>query len=222
MASIPAQSFTVLWDNDGVLVETEGLYYQATKTVLQTVGVELSVQQFQDISLRRGESTFQLAAARGIHTDVIAGLRVARDRLYAELLGSRCCVIEGVEGVLSALRGRVRMGVVTSSARQHFEIAHSRSNLLAYFEFVLARGDYAHSKPHPEPYLTALKRFSIRPQECLVVEDSERGLAAAVAAGLECLIVLSEWSREGDFSRASRVLGSVSEVTAEVLRRATA
>jgi beta-phosphoglucomutase-like phosphatase (HAD superfamily) len=53
--------FTVLWDNDGVLVDTEGLYFQATKTVLQTVDVGLTPEQFKEISLRRGESTFVLA-----------------------------------------------------------------------------------------------------------------------------------------------------------------
>lgn len=55
-------SFTVLWDKDGVLVDTEGLYFQATRAVLATVGVELTLEQFREISLRRGESTFQLRA----------------------------------------------------------------------------------------------------------------------------------------------------------------
>ena len=54
--------FTILWDNDGVLVDTEGLYFHATQTVLATVGIDLTAEQFKEISLRRGESTFKLAA----------------------------------------------------------------------------------------------------------------------------------------------------------------
>lgn len=73
---------TILWDNDGVLVATEGLYFQATKTVLQTVGVDLTPEQFKEISLRRGESTLQLAAEQGVAAATITRLRAERDRLY--------------------------------------------------------------------------------------------------------------------------------------------
>jgi beta-phosphoglucomutase-like phosphatase (HAD superfamily) len=82
---------TILWDNDGVLVDTEGLYFRATQEVLRTVRIDLTTGQFKEISLRRGESTFVLAAERGISADEIARLRAERDRRYAELLGSQSC-----------------------------------------------------------------------------------------------------------------------------------
>ena len=213
--------FTVLWDNDGVLVDTEGLYFQATRSALATVGVELTLEQFKEISLRRGESTFGLAEQRGIGSEEIEDQRAERDRIYAGFLESKCCVIGGVDEALRSLHGKVRMGVVTSTRRKHFEIAHASSGLLPYFDFVLAREDYEHSKPHPEPYLTALRRYDLRPEQCVVVEDSERGLASANAAGLECLVVLSEWTKGGDFSLASKVLDEISYVPEEVLRRAS-
>ena len=72
---------------------------------------------------------------------------------------------------------------------------------------------------NPEPYLTAISRYGLQPDQCIVVEDSERGLAAATAAGLECMIVRTEWSKDGDFRRASRVLDSIGDVADEVLRR---
>jgi len=213
--------FTVLWDNDGVLVDTEGLYFQATKTVLQTVDVGLTPEQFKEISLRRGESTFVLAEERGIDPNRIARLRAERDRIYAESLGAESRVMDGVAQVLRSLHGRVRMAVVTSTRREHFEIIHDRSGLLPYFDFVLTREDCEHTKPHPEPYLKALARAGNEPDECLVIEDSERGLASAKAAGLECLIVLSDWTRDGNFSQASKVLQNISQVPDEVLRLAS-
>lgn len=213
--------FTVLWDNDGVLVDTEGLYFRATREVLASIGIDLTSEQFKEISLRRGESTCQLAAQRGVPSEKIACLRVERDRRYSEFLPVQSCVIQGVGDVLQSLHGKVRMGVVTSSRRDHFNIAHAKGGLLRYFDFILTREDYEHTKPHPEPYLTALKRHRLAPEQCIVVEDSERGLASARAAGLECLIVLSEWTKDGDFSQACKVLGNISEVPDEVLRRAS-
>jgi len=188
--------FTVLWDNDGVLVDTEGLYFRATKMVLATVGIHLTPEQYIQISLRHGQSTFRLAAEQGISAETITCLRKERDRIYSEFLRTEPCLIEGVEDVLRSLHGRVRMGVVTSSRRQHFEIAHTRTGLTKYLDFVLTLEDYRHSKPNPDPYLTAIARYRLQPDQCIVVEDSERGLAAATGAGLECLIVRTEWSKD--------------------------
>jgi len=212
---------TVLWDNDGVLVETEGLYFRACQTVLRSVGVDLTPERFKEISLRKGESTLKLAAEQGHGDEQIERLRVERDDLYVALLREHACAIDGVEEVLRSLHGQVRMGVVTSTRREHFEIAHARCGLAQYLDFVVTHEDYQRSKPHPEPYLTAMKRHGLRPEQCVVVEDSERGLAAAKAAGLECLVVLSEWTKDGDFRDAGKVLNSVREVPGEVLRRAS-
>jgi beta-phosphoglucomutase-like phosphatase (HAD superfamily) len=70
-------------------------------------------------------------------------------------------------------------------------------------EFVLVREDYELSKPHPEPYLTGLKRLGATREETLVVEDSSRGLSSAVAAGIDCAIVHNDFTKTQDFSRAS-------------------
>ena len=205
---------TILWDNDGVLVDAEGLYFRATQEVLRTVGICLTADQFKEISLRRGESCLGLAAGRGIE---IEQLRAERDQRYAELLGSQSWAIDGAEEVLRSLHGQVRMGVVTSARKVHFETAHASTGLRQYLDFVLTREDYQHTKPHPEPYLTAMARHDLRPEDCIVVEDSERGLAAATAAGSPCLIVLSDWSRDADFSRAANVLEDIRDVPGEVL-----
>ncbi|MCL4855437.1 MAG: HAD family phosphatase, partial [Bryobacteraceae bacterium] len=151
------------------------LYFRATREVLARVGIDLTPEQFKEISLRRGASTFQLAAQRGISTEEIDSLRAERDRRYSTLLGTESRVAHGVENVLQSLHGKVQMGVVTSSQRNHFDIAHAKGGLLKYFSFILTREDYEQTKPHPEPYLTAMQRHGLVPQQCIVVEDSERG-----------------------------------------------
>jgi len=70
-------------------------------------------------------------------------------------------------------------------------------------DFVLVREDYKLAKPHPEPYLTGLKRFGATKEETLVVEDSSRGLNSAVAAGIDCVIVYNDFTKAHDFSQAN-------------------
>ncbi len=206
----------VLWDNDGVLVDTEELYFRASREVLAGAGVELTRAHYMDVSMRQGLSVFDLAAAQGVDAERIEQLRAARNDLYSRLVSAGNLVIDGVAETLRALHGRVAMGIVTSSRRDHFELIHATTGLLPYFDFVLTREDFAQSKPHPDAYLAALDRAGLHADDCVAVEDSERGLVAANAAGLRCLVVPTALTRGGDFRAAHKVLRDVREVVAEI------
>ena len=87
-----------------------------------------------------------------------------------------------------------------------------------YFDFVLTCEDYKKSKPDPEPFLTAIKRTGLKREHCIIVEDSERGLDAAKAAGIRCIVVPHNLTRDNNFSGAYRVLDSIREVVPAVLQ----
>lgn len=202
----------LLWDNDGVLVDTEALYFDATGAVLADAGITLTREQFVEISLRRGASCFELAAEVGVPDKQLDTMRVERDRRYLELLGAGVPLIDGVREALAALHGRVPMAVVTSSKRAHFNAIHADSRLDQFFEFVLTAEDYDRFKPHPEPYLRAAARLEVEPAGCLVIEDTERGVSAAVAAGMRCVALPNGLSADGDFSAAWEILEGVHEL----------
>jgi HAD superfamily hydrolase (TIGR01509 family) len=208
----------IFWDNDGVLVETEGLYYQATREVLAGVGVVLSEDQYVELFLREGSGAWHLAEARGVPADAVVALRRARDERYGALLDSVPLAIPGVVAAVQRLARRYRMAIVTSS--EHFPRIHRDEAFLGLFEFILTRADYQQSKPHPEPYLRALERTGLPAERCLVIEDSERGLRAAKAAGLTCWVIPSHFTRGCAFAGADRVLGSVAEVEAALVHQA--
>lgn len=203
----------VFWDNDGVLVDTEPLYFEATREALAELGVELTLADFAELSLGKGASAFDVAAARGITPERIEAARRRRNARYGERLAGTE-LIPGVREALAALHGRVPMAVVTSSRRVHFEIQHANTGARPFFAFVLTQEDFTRSKPDPQPYLMAASRLGVDPGDCLVIEDSERGLRAAVAAGMRCAVVPSQLTPTGDFSRACRVLEGVREVPA--------
>ena len=206
----------VFWDNDGVLVDTEKLYFQATRELLLQAGVTLTEKLFNKISLVEGRSAFDLA--EGSSREEIALLQEQRNRRYTELLRGNIPILAGVKEALDELRGKVAMAIVTSSRRVHFETMHAGTGLIPYFDFVLVREDYTLSKPDPEPYLTAMKKGGFGPEECLVVEDSPRGLASALAAGIRCLVVPNALTRGNTFTGAWRILERCSEIPTEIRR----
>jgi len=204
----------ILWDNDGVLVDTEKLYFQAGREIVEKQGVVLTTEKFIEQSLKKGRSVFDVLPNQD--PEYLDRLRVVRDARYSELLHTELEVIDGARETLAALHDRLRLGVVTGSHREHFDIIHSQTNMLPFFEFVLAREDYEKSKPDPDAYLTAMRLHGLKPEECIVVEDSERGCKAAADAGLRVFVVPNELSKDGDFSPAYKVLNNVREVVKEV------
>ncbi len=202
----------ILWDNDGVLVDTERLYYRATRKILLSVGVDLTPEMYSELFLVQAKGAWHLAEAKGLSPGEVTRLRSKRNDLYLELLQTEATAIDGVEEVLKALHKKYLMGIVTSSHREHFEAMHRKTGFLQYFSFALTAGDYEHYKPHPQPYLTALGRTGYEADRCIAVEDSKRGLVSATKAGLKCIVIPTDMTRGETFEGAYRIVSSIREI----------
>ena len=199
----------IFWDNDGVLVDTEQLYFEATRQVLGGIGIELTSTQYMELFLVDSRGAWHLAEERGFSAAEVLRLRERRNEVYGELLANAPIVMEGIIPVLDTLDGQYRMGIVTSSRRDHFDIIHRTTGLLRYFDFVLTADDCTYTKPHPELYEKAVALSGCLPGECVAVEDSARGLASAIAVGIRCVVVPTPLTHASDFSGAHGVLERV-------------
>lgn len=209
----------ILFDHDGVLVDTEFWYYTAGQRALAEVGATLDKEQYlRDMS--RGLGTWTQARAKGIDEQTISRLRKVRDAYYQDYLRTEAIEIEGVVDTLAELSKHVRMAIVTTAKRADFELIHERRQIRQFMDFVLVREDYELAKPHPEPYLTGLKRFGATKDETLVIEDSSRGLNSAVAAGIDCVVVDNDFTRTQDLSQARYRINTLSELK-DVIRTVT-
>lgn len=202
----------ILWDNDGVLVDTEKLFFQATRDTLASVGMTLSQELFVEFSLIKGYGLCDYMKAGGLDPAECEALRIERNKLYSSLLMGTPTLIDGVRETMEALSGRYIMGVVTSSQREHFDIIHQSTGLRGYFDFVITSDECDQTKPHPEPYLKGLERTGVDKSECVVVEDSARGLMAANRAGLQCLMIPHDLSDPGTYQGDHVLLRSIRDI----------
>lgn len=207
----------LLWDHDGVLVDTEGLYLQATREIIAEAGVVLDDELYRQLFLVQGTGAWHLV--RGKSEAELRALKLRRSERYLELITRGDVYIPGALAMVEELARHHRMAIVTSSRRAHFDAIHAGRTLPGHFEFVLAREDYAESKPNPEPYLTAVARMGVAASDCLVIEDSERGLRAAHAAGIACWVIPSQLTSDSDFSHAERRFDSISALHAALRAR---
>ena len=202
----------IFWDNDGVLVDTEHLYFEATQHVLESVGIALSREDYIELFLVQGRGAWHVAEERGIAAADIERLREERNGLYAELLAQAPRLMPGITQVLDALHGKYVMGIVTSSRKDHFDVIHRSTGLLKYFDFVVTADDVSRTKPDPELYLRAVATSGVAREVCIAIEDSERGLESAKGAGVSCIVVPSGLTKYRGFVGAHRILTSVGEL----------
>jgi HAD superfamily hydrolase (TIGR01509 family) len=201
----------ILFDHDGVLVDTEFWYFRAAERSLADLGFTLDKDLYvRDMS--RGAGSWAQAKVAGLDEESISRARVARDAYYQASLRTQAIEIEGVVETLAELSQYVRMAIVTTSKRVDFDLIHEKRQIRRFMDFVLMREDYEHPKPHPEPYVTGLTRFRAAREETLIVEDSLRGLNSAVAAGIDCAIVHNDFTAAHDFSQARYRLRQLSEL----------
>tara|TARA_Y100000588_G_scaffold101813_1_gene110655 strand:+ start:215 stop:862 length:648 start_codon:yes stop_codon:yes gene_type:complete len=201
----------ILFDNDGVLVDTEYWYYKATQRALGELGVTLTRDEYMKIMIR-GQSSWELARAQGIEEAAIQQKEADRNQYYKKFLLTKNIGIPGVAETLKKLSRYYRMAIITTCHKTDFDVIHRNRSLISFMEFILVREDYEKSKPHPEPYLAGLQRFGAKANEALVVEDSERGLNAALAACIDCVIVHNEFTESHDFTGAIHTIQSLSEL----------
>jgi HAD superfamily hydrolase (TIGR01509 family) len=213
-------SLGVIFDLDGVLIDSEGLYYRAYSDVLSPYGVTVSREEYEDHWIAQGNGPEYIVAKH--HLPISPDeMRQLRSPIYLHLLETEVTLMPYVQETVRHLAEHCALTVATNSYREHLDSVLRKFSLAHFFPLTVARQDYQKAKPEPDAFLTAAKKLGLTPSQCVVVEDTYKGVQAAVRAGIKCIAVPNDYTRRNDFSRASLVLPSLRELTAEVVRELT-
>jgi sugar-phosphatase len=215
----------VIYDLDGLLIDSERCWEQAEMEVLGSVGVPLTSERcLETTGLRLDEAVAYWAARHpwvGVpHEEVV---RRILQRVLA-LLAERASLKPGVRESLAAVRRMgLRVALASSSPLALIEGALERVGLQSAFEQVVSAEGERFGKPHPGVYLTAAARLGVPPGSCVALEDSVNGVLSATSAGMRCIAVPERWPViDPRFSRADAVIQSLLEVNEDLLRQISA
>jgi len=180
----------VLFDMDGLLLDTEALYIVAMQAAAVTLDREMPLDFCHSmVGIPGHECSLMIEAYYG------AGFSIEEFRTHysaeiRHLLEAGIPVKPGVVELLDFLAGRgLPLAVATSAARPTAEDHLAKAGLLGRFQAVATRDDVARAKPHPDIYLEAARRLGVAPERCIAFEDSNVGLTAAHAAGTMAFMV---------------------------------
>lgn len=193
----------VVFDLDGLMFNTEDLYRMVGGEVLRRRGKEYDEALFKAMMGRPSKVALQIMIDWHALDATVAQLERENDELFGPILDAHLAPMPGLTALLGALEAAgVRKAIATSSRRSFVADLLGRQGWLDRFAFWLTAEDVTRGKPDPEIYLAAAKRLELPPAAVMVLEDSQTGCRAAVAAGTHAVAVPGDHSRDHEFPGA--------------------
>lgn len=209
----------VLFDLDGVLVDSEPISREASDKTLAEVGIVLDDEERKEIFGRRTIDNYRRhIQRRGLKLDA-QELVEKKVKLYTQLIRGRLEPLPGVMDLLGQLKDeKVKVAVVSSSPLARVNASLEEVGILLMFDVVVSGDCCTKGKPEPEPFLIAAEKLGVEPGECVVIEDAEAGILAAKAAQMKVLAVDSPNTHGQDLSKAEKIVPSLAEADIGLLR----
>ena len=213
---------TVIFDMDGVIVDTEPVHSYAYFQHFAELNIDVSKDMFTSFMGNSTRNTFQklkeLFPIEGEVEDLIQRKRT----LFNDAFDNKedLYLIEGVEKLIQDLHSNgMQLILASSAAKVTIDRVFRRFNLHQYFTHIVSGEDFPHSKPHPAIFEHAAS-LSVAPKEnCIIIEDSTNGIRAAKAAGIFCVGYNSENSKLQDLSLADVVINHFDELNFDLISK---
>jgi HAD superfamily hydrolase (TIGR01509 family) len=216
----PPNPFAVIFDFDGLIVDSETPEFEAHRQIFAEHGVELTPEEWRgEVGIWSATRNWfaKLSEITGRPVDPVA-LREEKRRRFWQIIKME--PMPGVRALLDELYAAgVLLALASSAEASWINKATAQLDVIRYFQFIVTGDDVTHRKPHPEGYLLAAHRLGIEPARCVAVEDSQHGLAAAKAAGMKAIAIPNWLTAEHDLDAADLRVASAVELSAAALAK---
>ena len=212
---------TVIFDMDGVIVDTEPVHYYAYHKHFKELNINVTDEMYTTFTGNSTRNIFQKLKEQFNLSENVEDLVLRKRHLFNDAFDSKedLYLIEGVEDLIKDLHANgIQLIVASSASNVTINRVFTRFNLHQYFNHIVSGEDFPKSKPHPAIFLHAAS-LSIAPKEnCIVIEDSTNGIQAAVSAEIFCVGYNSLHSKNQDLSKANVVIQHFNELNFEKVR----
>ncbi|WP_298520449.1 HAD family phosphatase [uncultured Kordia sp.] len=211
----------VLFDMDGVIVDTEPLHHKAYYQMFDQVGIEVSPALYQSFT---GQSTINICKRLVDHfklTKTPESLMYAKRDNFKYLFANDSS-LQLIDGVLDIIKeyyeNDLKLVLASSASMMTIDNVFDRFDLNQYFIAKFSGADLKQSKPHPEIFEKAAHATGYQRSNCMVIEDSTNGIKAANAAGIFCVGYDSQHSKNQDYSIANMVISDFNEIQHDTIQ----
>lgn len=212
---------TVIFDMDGVIIDTEPVHHYAYHAHFKLLGIDVSPEQYHSFTGNSTKNIFEKLKEQFGLSEEVAHLVLKKRSLFNEAFDTKedLFLLDGVEDLIKDLfDSGMQLVVASSASKETINRVFNRFGLHRYFSHIVSGEDFPKSKPHPAIFLKAAELAQTPVENCVVIEDSTNGILAAKAAGIYCIGYDSFHSKLQDYSLADRVVSDFSELSAEKIR----
>lgn len=214
----------IIFDCDGVIVDSEPHHLKAFQMILSAEGITLTKEEYYEKYLALDDKglfeTILTAHQRPVDNKILKRLILQKMPVYKKLSQEGLFLYPGVVDFVKKAVGHYHLAIASGAFRGEIKFALDKGGLRSAFPVIVSAQDVRQGKPHPESYLTALLKLNalirpdspIEPSECVVIEDSLHGMQSARAAGMKCLAVTSAYPRHLLLKQADRIVDSLTEI----------
>ncbi len=202
----------VIFDMDGVIVDSESRHEQAFLDVVRAIGHGASNQiEFSHYIGRSDQLLWNDFVARHQPPYTVQQLLDMKSRRMVEIIQEEEPLFLGLPELVEKLAGRYRLGLASGSARPIVDAVLALGNMRRFFQVTVSDSEISRGKPAPDIFLRAAELLSVEPQTCWVIEDSKPGVAAARAAGMS-VIAITNTHPADELTHATRVVQTYAEI----------
>ncbi|HLD12246.1 MAG TPA: HAD family phosphatase [Candidatus Nanoarchaeia archaeon] len=206
----------IIFDHDDLLAETEPHHCSSTIEMLAHHGIPLTEKYYYEFWVKNGGDLADFVKQQGATVD-ITQLRRERRTLYHELLRKHLVPFNQSDIVVQTLHAHYPLAVASGSFSADVRLSLQLMGIEHYFRTIITKDDVTKSKPDPEALHLAAQRLHLAPTQLVVIDDAQKGIQAAHAAGMKSIAIPTTRTQYHDFSLATIILGTIQDVTPELI-----
>ncbi|OGO03598.1 MAG: hypothetical protein A2Y60_06550 [Chloroflexi bacterium RBG_13_54_9] len=210
----------VIFDVDGLLLDSEPIWSLADRELLKRRGID-----YHDELKTKIVGKGQVESAQNVKDyyrlpDPIDDLVRERRKLLNDLLKANLWLMPGAKELIDLLvKNNFRLAIASSQSKEIIDLTIKSFALEGKFSVIVYGDEVEHGKPGPDIFILAAERLATRPEEALVLEDSQNGAIAAKKAGMKVIVVPNQYNRGQEFTHAALVVERLADITPDVIEK---
>ncbi len=203
---------TVIFDMDGVIIDSEPIHHKIEKEIFSELGLQITDEQHKRYTGTASiEMWTEITETHQLDVSPVDVTRLNHERYLSYIKNLKMLpVVDGVVDLVHNLhKYQKKLVLASSSAREQIEFVLDKLNILDYFPHIVSGAELPKSKPDPMIFLKAAHLSDSKPVQCIVIEDSHHGVTAAKAAGMKCIGFRNPQSGNQDLSQADFIVSGI-------------
>ncbi|MFC2002362.1 HAD family hydrolase [Chloroflexota bacterium] len=213
------ESRAVIWDMDGVIAYTAPYHLKSWQEVFQKRGVDFTEEDFKRYFGQRNDTIIKSTLGEEISEQELDATAEEKERSFRRRIGQNIKPLPGVIELMTSLKQlEFKMALASSAPMENIQLIIKTLGINNCFQYIVAGRDVTEGKPSPQIFIFAANKLRVKPEDCIVIEDSIAGVTAAKRAGMHCLAVTTTHPRPS-LTKADLIIDTLVAVSVKDLEK---